>query len=207
MKSIFKKVAEFLGNGRYIKLDGSSYHSKGPIRYLQRPEMKAGLAMSVAVVASEMILNGTYDIFHEKVFKAAFISLAVDMPIGLAISSWFHSGDKHTPSYNKAIDTKGTDLSRSQMTAMDAINLQVKIWKAPIATSLFLLIGVAARPESQTLPIDAYTVILMVHAATHGLRAKKLLDGNYTFVNKPPAKEVKSKETKTVSGGVTGPNL
>lgn len=119
MKHAFKKVADIFGNGRYIKIDGSSYRSTGLTRLAQRPENKVMLGYAGLLVAGNMIAQGSADMFTERMALTLF-ECATDILIVNTIHLLFvDQHQKSMDSAEKAIDTEGRDLSQTQISAKD----------------------------------------------------------------------------------------
>jgi hypothetical protein len=202
-----ESAVEYIEGARYIKLDGTPYHAKGIKSFLHRPEVKIG-TLALAFNAAVGIAYGlsSVELAQVTVFNMATIP---------AFSYLFRYscllGSKILEK-NKAIDTLGKDLSRSQLSNGDVKELKVlalaSVFWGGVLSVLAFGAGTSGTEEnvSHTMPSMGIFLPSMVTyiSGTMALlnRSQKLLNNDYCFCDKPPAERKKQARETWAMGGM-----
>ncbi|MCI5061266.1 MAG: hypothetical protein MRY79_09410 [Alphaproteobacteria bacterium] len=205
MKSIIDIFEKLAGNGRYIKLDGSAYHS-GPVRsFFERPEAKIGLAALALNTAIHMVGQNSAEpgglvVLHKFVGDALFTLL------GLGIAHLTRTTDfRVSPGFKDPIDRAGTDLSQRQLTLRESQYLDIT---KKVSQNMFMFMslgtGAAAVLVGEVVMVGA---ILAAYHFDRANTAAKLLGGQYVFCDKPPAKEAKVTREAPTGGKLSHNNI
>jgi hypothetical protein len=222
LKNAWNKVADILPEGvreyiegaRYIKMDGTPYHSKGFSAFMHRPEVKAGMLTTIYTVAAQMMYNGTMALTAP--YTAVYALSGIGLTIVLSSMYQFamlNSNMEFMPSKSKAIDREGRDLSAAQPNAEDGLVLR-NLRRTSLTFLGILGVGnmagaisaISSRPidaENAPLLFGPAAAVLITGLACTAVRAHRLLTGEYVFCDKPPAKRQESKQSAHVTGGAT----
>lgn len=220
LKKAWDKVAGFLPKGvrtylegdRYIKLDGTPYHTKGVAAIMHRPEVKVGLACTFYSVANQLLYQGNWNMGTAEVQSTAISGL-----VGTAFATGIYRGINFPlkvasiSKRDKAIDTEGRDLSRSALSIADYNGLKrmklsdLLVGSFMVTFSLGHAVAEVMYPsaEATSAPqlLDPYLIALTATFMLSAIRAHKLVEGEYCFCDKPPAKHQESKQVREVRGG------
>ena len=215
MKNLVKKAWDYVaGNHRYIKYDGSSYHSKGTNAFLQRTDTKLAMLYSATMLGASIYDNGLTDLGDNGPLRNTFTA-AADLAIFGVIAKMFDKYDKRIlgDCYTKAIDTEGRDLSQKQLSYSDYQNLNyLKNYNSVmlLGTTLAVCSVLALTKSFNFTSLNVGMIALYTLKAE---RSMKLLVGHtsnnkgYVFCDKPPTKTVKKTSENTFLAGLLKPSL
>lgn len=214
MKNIFNPLAKLLSNGRYIKLNGSSYHSSGFKEFVEKPTTKAAVLGALGIVAVNLIQQGSWDITTEKMTSIMLATCLFGGSVSVGFAHFIDKISYRIPTEKKAIDKQGTSLDREELSILDNIMLESDLKSAKRMTLVMPAIDVIVNTPvialGESLTNSTFfglsTIVYVTHFVSRGLTAKKLLDGDYVFCKTPPAKKVKEKKSISIFGGATNPS-
>ncbi|PCI01407.1 MAG: hypothetical protein COB76_01415 [Alphaproteobacteria bacterium] len=220
MKNKFNTIAEntahaiakaFGNEHRYIKQDGSGFHSGRLKSIFETPDFTAAAVVSVAALGLTMLKQGNLDIASAKMIECLF-----DISVGFALYYGFHIAlsrpSEILPTHNeKAIDTTGTTLERAELNIMDIISLSHKQNTSQLlgllsisVTAVFVTTLALSSIPVTMLAVSQSAVI--AHELSAAYRIHMLLKGHlgdpktdgkgYVFCDKPPAET--ARETRSV---------
>lgn len=208
-----ENVREYIEGARYIKMDGTPYHSKGFASIMHRPEVKVGMLATAYCCANQLIFQGNWDITTAGMMNTVTNGL-IDTALASVLYRWVIAGDSFTTKFQKAIDREGRDLSRTQPSLQEYKNLKDfkyknLSWSYIIGAGAFTVAALGAvssfnpSPEMTQAPqlISPYFAAFLGASLSSTIRAQRLLTGEYCFCDKPPAKRQESKQESHVSGG------
>lgn len=234
LSQIFEKVAfdgivpvckALFGHGeRYIKADGSKFHSKPLKSVFEKAAFKAYALTTAAVVGGDFLLNGQYD--------GSLKLLAANIALGfLGVYNTKTTDDIALSSRLfccKAIDTEGRELKRKALSLFDIDYLESRKnsrINLTLAHSAIAILGVPLLGDASLLIMtspyiaaalnDGYIahMLLKGHASdlefeddvdTQNIKTRKK-DNGYVICDEPPAKTAKAKKSLLSFGGLTTP--
>jgi len=221
MKNLDDAVGTFFTNNhRYIKIDGSGFHSGKLKSIFERANFNAGamavLALSVIDYFTQTDLTTIApETYNNLIHNGGILAgLTVFSQRGLLYDE-ICSKRKHrkqNSKSSKAIDTTGRGLSRAELSLED-INI---LREAGIGASFIPILFI---PFSQLVLSNIYgaegvtihTVMVLASCTATSNRFNKLvrghfgLDNGYVFIDEPPAKEARKKTPQLSFGGLTNP--
>lgn len=212
-------IAKTFGNEhRYIKQDGSGFHSGKLKSIFEEADFTAGIAATAVAVGMTIVKQGNLDIASMPVMNclldssfsfAIYYFLKITQPMPESLTQ------RHK---RKAIDTTGTTLERAQLNIKDITLLNKRSDEDQMIGILSAILATAALTGSifSSLP---FTILFVAQSAmsarflSKSYRANMLLKGHlgdpdvdgkgYVLCDKPPAKEVKVKKSISIFGGKT----
>lgn len=220
MKNIFNalvKTGDFLsktfGNTqRYIKHDGSGYHSKGFKALSERPEFTMA-TITTGLSAVHVFANqGSLSPFTMDMAGAMTHTL-LGVGLAYALTSTHHM--VNTLSRIKrghAIDTHGTTLDRAQLSIDEYAGLESTAKHNTIISGFFFSVGAYGAgslcTDAPTFMATSYGFCYATYCLSVAYRANKILDGydqtngkrGYVYCDKPPAETVKKKISVPLAG-------
>ena len=189
MEKLIKIFGRAVGNGRYIKLDGSAYHSKPLRAFFERPETKFGLGALALQTAANTFFTGSAD-EQSSTALVQFVKDSGWLTVALGFTFIAREVDSTTITTKDAIDTTGTDLSRRDLTLNEAIHLESTWTVSQIGCAFHTLFGALTLASGST-PVFSATLAVMYLSRYY--TANSLLNGSYVFCDKPPGKVEKAK--------------
>lgn len=105
---------------RYLKLDGTSYHSTGLQELIEKPATKAGLVGVTAILTANLVSQESWDITTDSMMNV-MTKNGVEFFLVSAMAHFLDSVNKVVYSHeSKAVDTHGTSLDREQLSLREA---------------------------------------------------------------------------------------
>lgn len=194
-----ESAVEYVEGARYIKLDGTPYHTKGIKSFLHRPEVKVGMVTAVFNAAAVgLITGGVLPIALSLGISAAFIGMSSELFRYVCMDSNVGERNKQL----RAIDTQGRDLSRVQLSLKDQRELEgVRGASFLIGSVMAINTIVLSEPDLALLALPYYTSALTACVSMIG-RTTKLLNHDYCYCDKPPAERKKQGRETWAMGGM-----
>lgn len=211
------------GHGeRYIKVDGSKFHSKPLKSFFEKAAFKAYAVTAAAVVGGDFLLNRQYD--------GDPTILAMCLTSGLLGIYQTKTTDNIALSSSlfccKAIDTEGRDIKRKALSLFDIYYLESRknsrINLSLVYSTVAILGCTLVKDASLLIMTSPYIaaalndghiahMLLKGHASdlefqdnadTPNIKTRKKENG-YVICDEPPAKTAKEKKTRLSFGGLT----
>jgi hypothetical protein len=234
LSQMFKKVAfdgivpvchKLFGHGeRYIKADGSKFHSKPLKSFFEKAAFKAYAITTTAVVGGDFLLNGQYD--------GDPTSLSILLSVGafsLFQSSIIDNILLENPTLKgKSIDTEGRNFPRKMLSLKNIQSLDDITDRELHYSKIYTAIGVIGLITTQDPAFLMITSAIMVGSINRAYIHNMLLKGHaqdlefeddvdaqnikkrkkengYVICDEPPRKTVKEKKSLLSLGGLTNP--
>ena len=195
-----ESLRNWLGGARYIKYNGTPYHTEGVEEAIHRPEVKGALAITTALVAITLARQGSLDITSLKVLTTAAGGLLGGGFTYMGSRSLENLRKRFNSPLNKPIDTEGRDLSAvlpslGTQIILNINNVQAKrfslIWSVLFVSGSALYLS-SESDLTQTFFYSSALSLAVSHIAKNAsmaITSKKLLTSEYVFCDKPPTKQ------------------
>lgn len=201
MNKIFNAVAKIFNNGRYVKIDGSDYHAGALRSILTRPEVKVAAMVAVANISIEMMNEGTFSIFNKNVLNEITHNILWG---GAALTMLNIGRNLDLKSFEDCIDKEGRDLSQRNLSLSETSSLESNLRIGKIGLGVGGVLTVLSTLGENSVGIAAASYVTCYFQTA--FMAKKLLDGEYVFCDKPPAKTVSSKTAVASKASLPSPS-